>query len=153
MKRVTPELMKFLLQHPVLIVSLDLIFCILRNPWKLIFNPSFSVIPSVVDAICCSHITRSWGYLVLIAWPLACILARVLMAGWAVWVSSCIAGQDLITEHDVIQGSDIPRIQAKYVHLISCIHSTHKHCTHCTSCSVAVFFSATETNFKSLIDI
>ena len=39
------------------------------------------------------------------------------------WVSSCIAGQDLITEHDVIQGSDIPRIQAKYVHLLSCIHS------------------------------
>ena len=43
------------------------------------------------------------------------------------WLSSLgilvyIAGQDLITEHDVIQDSDIPRIQAKYVRLISCIH-------------------------------
>ena len=43
-----PELMKFQLQHPVLIVCLDLIFCILRNPWKLIFNLSSAVIPSVV---------------------------------------------------------------------------------------------------------
>ena len=43
----------------------------------------------------------------------------------SLWVSSCIAGQDLITEHDVIQGSDIPRIQAKYVRLISITSSFH----------------------------
>ena len=57
------------------------------------------------------------------------------------WLSSLgilvyIAGQDLITEHDVIQDSDIPRIQAKYVRLISCIHSTPtqtKHRKHRTS--------------------
>ena len=51
-----------------------------------------------------------------------CELSAVRLSDGCLSSLACIAGQDLITEHDVIQGSDIPRIHAKYVRLISCIH-------------------------------